>query len=267
MRLVSGRGHYDAVIGAVQRATRSVWVATANLKEMMVEGRRLSARDRGRYRSILEVFDELAAAGVELRILHASRPSGPFRERFDRLPRLYQGGVELRECPRVHLKTVIVDGALCYIGSANWTGAGLGAKGEGRRNFEVGFVTDDDDVLDTIQEIYDRIWRGAECAACRLREEGCEAPLDLFNPRRLAGRAHRRGAALGAGGVAVEPGAPAAKKKSAKKKTAKKKTVKKKTAKKKSAKKKSAGKKSAGKKSADKGLALAAPAAPKDPVA
>jgi len=185
MRLISGRGHYDAVISAVTKATRSVWIATANLKELMIEGRRVSVRSRSRYRSVLEVFDELARAGVELRILHASRPSGPFRERFDKLPGLYQGGLELRVCPRVHLKTVIIDGALCYLGSANWTGAGLGAKGAGRRNFEVGMLTDDDGVLDTIQELYERIWSGAACEGCKLRDDGCEAPLDLFGPGKV----------------------------------------------------------------------------------
>lgn len=178
MQLVSGRGHYQSVISRVQQAKTSVWVATANLKELMVEGRRRSARSRTRYQSILEVFAELAERGVELRILHATRPSGPFRERFDSLPVLVEGGLQLRECPRVHLKAVIVDGAMLYLGSANWTGAGLGAKGEGRRNFEVGIVTGDEDLLDQIQALYDAIWRGEPCAGCRLRDV-CPAPLDL----------------------------------------------------------------------------------------
>ena len=30
--------------------------------------------------------------------------------------------LELRQCPRVHLKTVLIDGQFCYLGSANWTG-------------------------------------------------------------------------------------------------------------------------------------------------
>ncbi len=83
----------------------------------------------------------------------------------------------MRVCPRVHLKTVVVDARLVYLGSANWTGAGLGAKGEGRRNFEMGIVTSDEQTIDHVQERYDRIWQGAECADCRLRDE-CEMPLD-----------------------------------------------------------------------------------------
>lgn len=181
LRLVSDREHYDRVMTAVLGAKRSVWVATANLKELMVEsdqvvpGARRSRR--GRYRSVLEAFAELAERGVELRILHASMPSRPFRNSFDAQPTLVRGGIEMRVCPRVHLKTVVVDARLVYLGSANWTGAGLGAKGDGRRNFEMGIITGDEQTIDYVQERYARIWQGAECADCRLREE-CEMPLD-----------------------------------------------------------------------------------------
>jgi phosphatidylserine/phosphatidylglycerophosphate/cardiolipin synthase-like enzyme len=184
--LLSGAGHYARVIEPLSQARRSVWIATANLKELMVEdervvpGRRRSRR-RANYRSVLEVFDELAERGVELRILHARLPSRAFRDALDRHPRLWKGGLKLRMCPRVHLKTVIVDGTQLYLGSANWTGAGLGAKGEHRRNFELGVVTDDERWLDAIQDLYEHIWRGAGCAKCRLRET-CEAPLDLKAP-------------------------------------------------------------------------------------
>jgi hypothetical protein len=63
-----------------------------------------------------------------------------------------------------------------YLGSANWTGAGLGAKGEHRRNFELGIVTDDEAWLDEVQALYEHIWSGGACKACKLRDR-CEAPL------------------------------------------------------------------------------------------
>lgn len=184
-QLVGGRGHYDSAVAAVMGAKRSVWIATANLKGLMVEdhraapGRRRTAKPGPKsYRSVISVFDELAARGVELRILHAGPPSRPFRAELERHPRLARpGGLALRACPRVHFKAVIVDGAYLYLGSANWTGAGLGAKGIGRRNFELGFATADDGLLDRVQELYDRVWRGAECARCKLRDV-CPAPLD-----------------------------------------------------------------------------------------
>jgi len=187
---IGGRGHYDHVVRAVMEARRSVWIATANLKELMVEdhravpGRRRTARATRSYRSILAVFDELAGQGVELRILHASPPSGPFERELARHPGLRRA-LELRVCPRVHFKAVVVDGGFLYLGSANWTGAGLGARGVGRRNFELGFATSDDLLLDRVQELYERVWRGAECAACKLRDV-CPAPLDGPRPVPLA---------------------------------------------------------------------------------
>ncbi len=156
-------------------AERSVWIATANLKELMVEDGMW--RRRPRYRSVLDVLAGLAERGVELRILHASAPSRPFRDAFDRHPVLVKGGIELRVCPRVHFKLVVVDARIAYVGSANWTGAGLGVRSEGKRNFEMGILTEDDAVLDAVQASFHRVWTGAECEACRLRDR-CEMPLD-----------------------------------------------------------------------------------------
>jgi phosphatidylserine/phosphatidylglycerophosphate/cardiolipin synthase-like enzyme len=172
--------HYPAVVERVGAARSSVWIATANLKELMVEDARLvPGRRRGRavFRSILETMDELATRGVELRVLHSGIPSRAFRRSFDQRKALVRGGLELRQCPRNHLKLVIVDGRHLYLGSANWTGAGLGAKGDGRRNFEMGLLTEDERLLDAAQEVFERIWRGVECAGCRLKEE-CPMPLD-----------------------------------------------------------------------------------------
>lgn len=174
-RPVWGAEHYDLVVGGVLAAKRSVWIATANLKELMVAPFGSNSR---RYHSVLAEFDRLAAAGVELRVLHAAMPSRPFRDAFDRYPRLVTGGLQLRQCPRVHFKAVVVDASQVYLGSANWTGAGLGAKGEERRNFELGISSNDDALLDLVQRQFEEIWRGRPCARCRLRGE-CEAPLDL----------------------------------------------------------------------------------------
>ena len=199
LELIAGRGHYERVIRAVLDAHTSVWIATANLKELMIEdGRAAPGRRRrlGRagFVSVLARLDELAARGVELRVLHAELPSRPFRAELARHPRLVAGGLALRRCPRVHLKAVIVDGELLYLGSANWTGAGLGARGTGRRNFELGVVTDDAPLLDQVQSMYDRIWTGGECAACKLRDD-CPGPLSELAagppPRPLGRRARQ----------------------------------------------------------------------------
>ncbi len=187
--LVDGDHYEDLVTRAVATATVSVWITTANLKTMLVEapiGSR--ARARGRYVSFFESLGDLARRGVDVCILHASAPSGPLARELARLGGKRSAGqsvgtVKMRRCPRVHLKMIAVDGRLLYLGSANLTGAGLGAKGEGRRNFEMGIVTDSEAMLDAAQERFDRIWRGRECASCKLRSQ-CDAPLDASVPER-----------------------------------------------------------------------------------
>ena len=196
LELLLHRDHYPAVIERVLGAQRSVWIATANLKELMVEDPRLvPGKRRGptQYRSILAALSELSARGVELRILHAAEPSRVFRRDFDRQKRLVSGGLELRLCPRTHLKLVIVDGRDLYLGSANWTGAGLGAKNAERRNFELGLLTQDESLLDAAQDTFERIWRGGECEACRMRE-ACPMPLDAVerSPRAARVRSRKR---------------------------------------------------------------------------
>jgi phosphatidylserine/phosphatidylglycerophosphate/cardiolipin synthase-like enzyme len=167
--LDGGALYREVVLGKLAHARESVWIATANVKAMYVE-------QGGRFVPVLEVLDRLAARGVALRLLHAELPSRPFREEFDRRARLVRGGLELKVCPRVHFKAVVVDGAWAYLGSANLTGAGLGAKGEDSRNFELGFVTEDFEVIDRAVALYESVWSGAECRTCKLRSV-CPDPI------------------------------------------------------------------------------------------
>jgi phosphatidylserine/phosphatidylglycerophosphate/cardiolipin synthase-like enzyme len=179
VELIVDRRHYDEVVlRAIGGARVSVWISTANLKDVHIEapiGTR--ARARGKYMSMTERFEELVGRGVEVRMLHGAMPSRPFRASLARRRRLKDSRFELRHCPRVHLKMIAVDGNYLYLGSANFTGAGLGAKEDGRRNFELGIATDDDVLLDAAQLRFDRIWSGRECGSCRLRSS-CPGPLD-----------------------------------------------------------------------------------------
>lgn len=186
MQYMTGRALYEQVIQlGIPGARVAVWIATANLKELMIEapaGTR--ARAAGRYISVFELFSALADRDVELRVLHAGLPSRAFARELVRHRRLVQPrgrlgpSLSLRRCPRVHFKAVITDGSRVYLGSANWTGAGLGAKGAGRRNFEVGFVSSDEILLDDVQALFERVWSGRACKACALRAL-CPGPLDL----------------------------------------------------------------------------------------
>ena len=187
-RLLSGRELYDEVVQRrIAAARESVFIATANVKAMYVEDQ------HGTFRPILDRFAALEKRGVELRLLHADLPSRPFRAAFDRKRRLTEGGLALKICPRVHFKMVLVDRAWLYLGSANLTGAGLGAKDEHRRNFELGFATEDFDTIDRASALFESVWTGVECGPCKLRDlcpdpigPATEAPLvKLGQARRI----------------------------------------------------------------------------------
>jgi phosphatidylserine/phosphatidylglycerophosphate/cardiolipin synthase-like enzyme len=178
VRWLEDRAHYDFALGALSRAKHSLWIATANLKDVRMEAPiGTVARAKKRYVSVVDPFSGLVSGGVELRILLASPPSRPFRESLRKRKTLATTQHWLRQCPRVHLKLVVVDGADLYLGSANFTGAGMGAKGDSRRNFELGITTTDHVLVDAAQRRFDRIWSGGECKGCRVRSK-CPAPLD-----------------------------------------------------------------------------------------
>jgi phosphatidylserine/phosphatidylglycerophosphate/cardiolipin synthase-like enzyme len=128
----------------------------------------------GRARSIVEVLRKLASGGVEIRLLHAGTPSSAaLRELRKALPL----NLTIRRCPRLHAKAVIVDSNRMYLGSANLTGAGLGAKADGKRNFELGIWTQSPALIDGVVEQFNQLWEGRRCDSCR-RKDICPVPLE-----------------------------------------------------------------------------------------
>src|SRR6185503_9017010 len=115
LRLLRGRDHYEELVAReLPRARVSIWIATANLKDLHMEapvGSR--ARAGGRMMSALELLSSRADADVEVRILHGRAPSGPFARRLASRRRA-QGKLKLRQCPRVHMKLVAIDGSILY---------------------------------------------------------------------------------------------------------------------------------------------------------
>ena len=172
-RFISNRQIYEeAVLKLVPGAKTRLWIATADIKDMYVESP--GSREMVPF---LRILADLLKRNVELRLIHAKEPGPAFRQDFDRFPGLW-GGVERVLCPRVHFKCIIADGRRAYFGSANLTGAGMGAKGENRRNFENGLLTDDPALVEPLAEQFDAVWRGAYCARCGRRQYCTDCPVE-----------------------------------------------------------------------------------------
>ncbi|MFO0599637.1 MAG: phospholipase D family protein [Myxococcaceae bacterium] len=177
--LLQGEALYRRVVlDKIAHARESVLIATANVKAMLIP----PASGNGKFRPLVELFAQLSQRGVELKVLHAELPSRPFRDAFDKHERLTSGGMTLKICPRVHFKAVLVDGAWLYLGSANLTGAGLGAKHADARNFELGFVTEDFDTIDAVTSLFHAVWSGSPCRTCRVRDL-CPDPIGPAAPK------------------------------------------------------------------------------------
>ena len=110
-----------------------------------------------------------------MRLIHAKEPGPNFKADFNRYPRL-KTILERVLCPRVHFKIIVIDQKICYIGSANLTGAGMGMKSPYRRNFETGILTDIPDIVNGSIEEFDKVWRGNECKRCQ-RRKFCPNPI------------------------------------------------------------------------------------------
>ena len=172
MELVLNHETYEAVLKRiVPSARRYLWVVTADLKDLFMEG------EGGRFIPFLQVLAEKLSEGVEVRLIHAKEPGPRFREDFDRFPEFVKSDLfERILCPRMHMKCVIADGRVAYVGSANLTGAGMGAKSEDRRNFEAGFVTEDKQHIRQMMTFLDSFFIGDWCEKCQ-RREICPGPL------------------------------------------------------------------------------------------
>lgn len=169
-RLIVDGEHFRAIVlEGICGAKTSVDIMTADFKAMLVpDGYSQRAR------SIMEIFRVLANKGVEVRLMHAGVPSSAaLRELKRELPT----GLTIRRCPRLHSKAVVIDSAHMYLGSANLTGAGLGAKADGRRNFEMGIWTESTGMIDAVSEQFNQLWEGGQCKMCK-RRDVCPVPLE-----------------------------------------------------------------------------------------
>ena len=171
VELVLNASHLaGAIVPALERCRRRLFIATADVKDLHVP----PATGRGKARSILEIFTDLSARGVTISLLHSGVPSVPV---LARLKESRPAPLTMRRCPRTHVKALIADGTWMYLGSANLTGAGLGAKGAKRRNFEAGIVTDDAALIDPVADMLHAVFTGESCNQCG-RKPHCPVPLE-----------------------------------------------------------------------------------------
>ena len=164
IKYIQNEEHYKEALSKASKVKEALWIGTADIKDLYVGDE-----------PFLGVIAELVKKGIDVRLIHAKEPGPIFREEFDRYPVLIKQ-LQRQLCPRVHFKIVVFDYREVYVGSANLTGAGIGAKGANKRNFEAGILTDEFEIVDAACEQFDSVWTGKHCKQC-LRKEMCGAPI------------------------------------------------------------------------------------------
>lgn len=174
-RLLLNRKIYtEFVQPCLPQARQFLWIVTADIKDLYVDF-------NDRFQPLLEILSSLVESGVAVRLIHAKEPGPRFRQEFDRFDALITSDLfERILCPRVHTKSIIIDGKLAFVGSANLTGAGMGAKGEHKRNFEAGFMFDDAGQLGELMQWIDELYLGEHCVNCQ-RRQYCPDPIIELN--------------------------------------------------------------------------------------
>lgn len=159
------------ILDAVPNAQRFLWIGTSDLKDLHV-------KKNSSMVPFLEILSDLIKKKVAVRLIHAKEPGPNFRRDFDKYPNLIKGMQRIL-CPRIHFKSIVVDGRFAYTGSANLTGAGMGAKSPNKRNFEAAFITTDPKLVDSIAQQFEDLWTGKHCPECK-RKDYCADYKDIL---------------------------------------------------------------------------------------
>ena len=99
LKLISNSAHYTEVLAQVTKVKRSLWIGTADIKDLYV-------KVGTQTKPFLAVLTGLIKKGIEMRLIHAKEPGPAFREDFDKYPALFEG-LERALCPRVHFKILV----------------------------------------------------------------------------------------------------------------------------------------------------------------
>lgn len=159
---IANEQHYTEVISRIASVHETLWIGTADIKDLYVKQGNDTIPLLGQLAGLLK-------RGVGVRLIHAKEPGPNFREDFDKYP-ILATALERVLCPRVHFKLMIFDLETAYIGSANLTGAGIGKKSSLRRNFEAGILTNDPKLVEAAINQFDTLWMGAHCQKCGRKE-------------------------------------------------------------------------------------------------
>ena len=165
--------HYQEVVMRICAAKKCIRIMTGDFKRFRLKPTENQGRVYNDGTPFIERLMEKAVLGVSVQIV-CSSPSDSFTEEWQDYYR-QMGEPELFEyifCDRNHAKLAIIDDKLAYVGSANVAPAGLGQGVFTPGNFEVGIITESQEIISSIKDFFTMIWDEKYCKNCH-RAEKC----------------------------------------------------------------------------------------------
>ncbi len=139
------------------KAKTSLIIGTYNSQDLRIPF-------RGRITSLSEIIRRLVNKDVKVLICLAPiMRSSQFIQTCRSIQDISENLI-IRFCRRMHIKTIVVDLEYAYVGSANLSGAGIGLKSVRKRNFELGFVTRESNIIADVAWMFMEIFNGKFCS-------------------------------------------------------------------------------------------------------
>lgn len=161
---------HEIVFGKILRSvSRRIRIASSTLKDFNVR------THHTQYPELLStLINRLSSDGIHIQIL-----TTPKMLDF-RFARRLRPQVEIRGCARNHLKMILADSRILYVGSGNLTSSAVGLRSPNRRNFEIGVLTTNRISVKYASTIFNKIWTGHCCLGCKYlykKSLGCTIPI------------------------------------------------------------------------------------------
>lgn len=164
--------HYQEVVMRICAAKKCIRIMTGDFKRFRLKPTAEQGENYNDGTPFIQRLIEKAEQGVKVQIV-LSKPSanvGEDLKEYFRQRTSYP--LDTRNCIRNHAKVVIIDDEMAYIGSANVTPAGLGQGVRSPGNFEAGILTENPEIIASLNAHFAKVWNGDYCDGCH-RTNNC----------------------------------------------------------------------------------------------